>query len=154
MLRRRLRLAAMAITVVSALALAGVAVASNSTPPKLSSPGNGDIVHAGRVALVVFSPGLSGSLATPVFLTVSNRHSVDSHGHLIVPKHCPDKCDFQEMSRWKGHPGKWIYRASYKFPSYWGVTPGTYYWQARHFVPGCSPVCIEYSGVRHFRVVG
>ena len=43
------------------------------------------------------------------------------------------------MSRWKGHPGKWIYRAKYNFPGYWGVTAGTYYWQVHHFVARLQP---------------
>ena len=69
-----------------------------------------------------------------------------------MPKHCSVRCDFESLSRWKGHPGKWIYRAAYDFPGYWGVTAGTYYWQVSHFVPGCN--CEEYSGIRRFRVVG
>jgi hypothetical protein len=154
MTRTRVRLAVTALTLTSLLAVAGVALASNSTPPRLTSPGNGAAVHAGKVALVVTDPGLSGGLATPIFLTVSTRRSLDKHGHLVTPKGCSSRCDFQEMSRWKGHPGKWIYRAKYSFPNYWGVTDGTYYWQVHHFVPGCSPSCIEYSGIRKFRVTG
>jgi hypothetical protein len=154
MLRTRLRLAVVASAAVGALALASVALASNSTPPKLASPGNGGKLKSGHVVLVVYSPGLTGNLATPVFLTVSNRRSVDKYGHLTVPNHCSSRCDFQEMSRWKGHPGKWIYKASYNFPGYWGVTPGTYYWQVHHFVPSCKPACEEFSGIRKFRVVG
>jgi hypothetical protein len=150
----RLRLAVVGVIVVFALAVASVGLASNSTPPKLVSPGNGGTQHAGQVALVVYDPGLTGNLATPIFLTVSTRRLLDNHGHLRVPKGCSWRCDFEEMSRWKGHPGKWIYRAKYSFPKYWGVTDGTYYWQVHHFVPGCSPTCIEYSGIRKFRVTG
>lgn len=154
MLQTRLRLAILTTAVTCMLALAGVALASNSTPPKLSSPANGGTLTSGKVALVVSDPGLTGNLATPIFLIVSDRRSLDRRGHLTVSKHCGSRCDFQEMKRWKGHPGKWIYRAPYSFPGYWGVTPGTYFWQVYHYVPSCRPACAEYSAIRKFRVLG
>jgi hypothetical protein len=150
----RLRLAIVATAIGLMLAGAGVALASNSTPPRLSSPANGGTQKSGRVTLVAFDPGLTGNLATPIFLIVSDRRSLDRRGHLTVSRHCGSRCDFQEMKRWKGHPGYWIYRAPYRFPGYWGVTPGRYFWQVYHFVPGCRPSCVEYSAIRRFRVSG
>src|SRR5947209_13585438 len=137
MLATRLPLGVLTAAAVAMLVPAGVALASNSTPPKPLSPANGGTQRSGKVALVVSDPGLSGPLATPIFLAVSDKRSLDRHGHLTTSKHCNSRCDFQEMVRWKGHPGMWTYRAPYNSPGYWGLTPGTYFWQVYHFVPSC-----------------
>jgi hypothetical protein len=154
MLRMRLPMAGLTTVVVAALTVTGVALASNSTPPTPISPANGGTAKARQVALVVSDPGLAGKVATPIFLVVSHRRTIDTRGHLTPPRHCIARCDFAEMTRWKGHPGMWIYRAPYHYRGYWGVTPGTYFWQVYHFVPGCHPACMEYGAIRRFRVVG
>lgn len=153
MLRVRAWVLVVGLVVLVTLAEVGVAMASNSTPPILVSPKPEGKQKPGHVALIVSDPGLTGQLATPIFLTVSNRRSLDRRGHLTASRHCRSRCDFAEMSRWAGHPGSWIYRSAYKVPGYWGVTPGVYYWQVYHFVPSCLPSCVEYSAIRSFRVV-
>ena len=153
MLRARLCLSLLAVLIGVALAIAGAALASNSTPPRIVAPARGAAQKSGKVALVVDDPGLTGRLATPIFLIVSNKRALDRRGHLTASKHCRSRCDYEEMNRWRGHPGLWIYRAPYNYPGYWGVTPGTYYWQVYHYVPSCQPSCVEYSQINSFHVV-
>jgi len=150
-MHRRVRLCIAALTM-APLVMAGSAAASNSTSPQLASPGPGARVPVGNVALVVFDPGLSGKLATPVFVVLSNRRTL-SRGVLAPPPHCQLKCDFEEMHPWAHHPGDWLFRTTFHRHGFWGVTPGTYYWQAYHFVPDCRPSCIEYSPIQRFQVV-
>lgn len=154
MLSTRLRLALVAVTLASVLGVSAVALASNSTPPTLVSPAAGASVPAGRVTLVVSDPGLTGAVATLVFLVITHRRTLDSHGHLRVANRCRTRCEFAQTTRWAGHPGLWIYSAKYRIPGYWGVTPGVYYWQAHHYVPSCQPSCEEFSAIHKFRVTG
>ena len=152
MLSTRLRLAVAAVIVLSTLCASAVALASNSTPPTLVSPAIGAAVPTGRVTLVVSDPGLAGAVAAPVFLVISHRRTL-RHGHLSFASRCSTRCEFADMTRWSGHPGKWIYQAKYRIPGYWGVTPGVYYWQAYHYVPSCQPSCVEYSAIGRLRVI-
>lgn len=151
MLRSGVRASAIACIVL--LALAGAAAAIASDPPRILSPADGATVKARHVVLVVHDPGLRGT-AAPVYLVVAHTRRVDRHGHLTFrAATCGARCDEEAMSRWPGHPGEWIFQAVYKFRGYWAVTPGTYYWQVYHYVPRCSPMCVQYSRIRSLRVV-
>jgi hypothetical protein len=151
-LRRRAALAA-ALVLATFAAVVGVALANNNTPPTLRTPHKGARVHAGVIRLTVYDPGLSGDSA-PVYVTISNRRSLDRYGHLKEPKGCNSRCDFFPLKRVKGHPGLWRYTAKYNFPGYWAVTPGRYYWQANHVAPACDANgCELVSPIRSFRVV-
>lgn len=161
MIGLRGRGAALAVAVVCALALAGGAVASNFTPPKLKSPHPGGHVTIGHIALKVYDPGLSG-VSSDVFLAISKKRSVDKNGFLKGTCNVDKGCDFVEMKRWKHHAGWWIYTPpSYSFPGFWATTQGKYYWQARHVPPACgnghgglAPGCELVSKIQTFHVVG
>lgn len=134
MLRTRLRVAVMAITLVSVLSVASVALASNSTPPVLKSPGRGAHLTPGKITLRVYSPGLSGPSA-PVYVAINPHRKVNKHGHLIGTCSVAKGCEFYALTKWKGHPGWWTITANDNFPGFWAVTRGTYYWQANHVAP-------------------
>jgi hypothetical protein len=140
-----------AVALVCSLALAGAAIASPLSPPIQKSPGNHHTVHAGVVTLIVKDPDVPKNVR-PVYATINPRHALDKNGHL---KDCGSRCDFVAMRPWKGHPGFWIYKSHFNFPGYWAVTPGKYFWQARHVAPLCQAKgCEVVSQIHWFRVVG
>ncbi|MFZ0041901.1 MAG: hypothetical protein WAK93_11380 [Solirubrobacteraceae bacterium] len=140
------------LAVACVLAGAAGAIASPTSRPVLKSPGNGKRVHAGHVKLKVFDPGVPKDVS-PVYVTISNKRSLDRFGHLKVHSHCASKCDFVALRR--GGGGTWTYKAPFNFPGYWAVTPGKYYWQASHTAPLCQAKgCEIVSKIHTFRVTG
>jgi hypothetical protein len=144
--------------VIGALAvlLAGAAVAWGSpfSHPVLKSPGKGKRVHAGVITLIVKDPGVPKDVR-PVYVTISNKKSLNRFHRLTTYKTCGSRCDFVALAPRKGHAGEWIYKTPFNFPGYWAVTPGKYYWQAEHVAPLCKAKgCEVVSKIHAFTVVG
>jgi hypothetical protein len=145
---------AFALAVVCLLAVSATAVASGFSAPILRAPGNGKAVHAGTVTLIVNDPGVPNDVR-PVYVTISDKRSLDKYGHLKMAKHCSSRCDFLALHPWKGHKGLWITKTQFNFPGYWAVTPGKYYWQASHVAPLCEAKgCSVVSAIHTFHIVG
>ncbi len=145
------------LAVVILLFLPAATLASGLTPPTLKAPHQGQRVHAGRIRLVVYDPGLTSSLDT-VYVAISPKRKLDKDGFLAHNvKACPVEkgCDFIALNRWKGHPGYYVYTARFVFPGYWATTPHRYFWQASHVAPLCAAKgCEVASRIHSFRVVG
>jgi hypothetical protein len=125
--RRKPVLALGALALMCSLAGAGVAVAA-AGPPTIVAPHTGGHVNAGSIRLVVRAP------EGPVFAQIRPQRKLNGAGHLAQCLSVKKRCDFVELSPWKGHPGEYAYTAaSASFPGYWATTPGKLYWQA-HYV--------------------
>ena len=140
---RKVGLRAGALSVVLALVFAGVAAASSATP-KLLSP-NHQSVSPGAIRLVVNIPQAPVKKGG-VFLAL-NPSNQKSHGHLSGI--CSTGCDFVEPTHWKGSKYSYVAK-NYTFPGYWGITPGTYYWQVHYYRKGFTGVF--YSKIGSFTV--
>jgi hypothetical protein len=154
MFARRRWPVSLVVAIVCLLAGAAVAVASSFSPPVLRAPRNGQHVHAGRVTLLVYDPGVPADVR-PLFVTISSKRTVDKFGHLKIDISRCKHCDFVSLRPVKRHPGLWSYTAHFNFPGYWAVTPGKYYWQANHVAERCqAPECEVVSEIHTFRIVG
>ena len=126
------------------LALAATAIAAGGVTPTLLSP-NYKHVAPGHIRIVVgvpLPPAKHG-----VFVAISSKRKLDKYGHL---KACSSviRCDFVSPKHWKG--SKYSYVAPFKYPGYWAVTPGKYYWQAHYYTRGDTAV--YWSGIGSFVV--
>ena len=137
------RAATFAVALMVVLVAAAAAIAAGRAAPKLLSP-NHKHVRPGRIRLVVDVPLKAARHG--VFITIASTRKLDRFGHL---KLCgSSRCDFVGPTRWKGHD--YSYVAPFKFPGYWSVTPGKYYWQAHYYTVGDTAV--YYSGIGSFVV--
>ena len=133
MSKGRRRTAALgAVVLVCSLAFAGVAGAALPGAPTLVSPKQGRHVTPGHITLVVNDTAVPSGFN--VFVQISKHRKLDSSGNLASCNAVRRGCDFLSMKKWKGHPGKWIFKTdpNESFGGWWATTPGTYYWQADH----------------------
>jgi hypothetical protein len=129
--RRRLVLV-LAATVVTALAVSGVALASGFSKPILKQPGSS--VRTGKITFVVKDPGLHG-LARPVYIQISSQRKLDKNGFLARCIEVRHGCYYAALKPWKGHLGLWRVTISGSFNGFFTSTPGKYYWQAGGSAP-------------------
>lgn len=141
------------LTMAFVAVLAASAVANDNTRPVLKSPGKHKVVRPGRIILKVYDPGVSKDLR-PVYVTIRPNRKLDRAGHLSNA-HCDvaKRCDFLDLTPWRGHRGWWIYVNKTSFPGWWATTPGRLYWQASHTAPLCDAKgCEIVSRIGSFRV--
>jgi hypothetical protein len=142
------------LALVLVFAFAGAALAGNFTTPKIKSPRNGAHVHAGRITIKVYDPGVSHDVS-PVNVTINPHRKLDKYGHLKSNCSVSKGCEFYGLKKWKHHPGWWILTENVSFPGFWAVTPGTYYMQASHVAPLCQAKGCEVVGrIQKIHIVG
>ena len=152
-MRRRVVVAS-ALAAVCVLAGAALALANGNTKPVLKTPKLGATVHAGKITLVAYDPGVPKSV-NDVDAQIEPHRKLDKNGYLKSCLNVTKGCDFVGLKPWKGHPGFWRYTANADFPGYWAVTAGKYYWQVSHTAPDCDAKgCEIASAIHSFKVVG
>lgn len=136
------RAGALALACAVLVGFSGAAAAAGSLAPALLSP-NRKSVNPGHIRLVVALP--VKPFKRGVFIALTPRKTRDKHGHL---RECfsTTRCDFVSPRQWRGH--RYSYVARFKFPGYWAVTPGRYYWQAHYY----TRTSVYYSRIGSFVV--
>jgi hypothetical protein len=140
-----------AIACACSLLAAGSALGAHRSVPVLSSPRNGQRVHASHFRLIVKAPGVPRA-QWPLYATISPQRTLDSSGNLAQ---CDGtRCDFVQLTPWRHHPGYWIFTPLPGYPGYWAATPGRYWWQAEYAASSCQATSCEIASAIHwFRVV-